>query len=546
MKKVRKLHKISTKIILIFVVMVLIMIFAIGFVIYKVSYRRVLDNVNDIAAGTGEFISATVDTDKMAGWLENGVDGSYEETARQLAKLNSCYGLNSVYVFVPTFDEHGNMLNNMITLFDISRSGDTSQANFDMLGTETGEVDVFEQCRIVYQTGKTLKSDIITRSEEFGWLSSCYIPILNDKGEVSALVGIDSEMTTIIETVLRQTLVTCGLIFLLVAAFAVIFIVFIENSVVKPVKRLSDSMNKFVSGGGDLNFTPITGIKTNDEIEQMSEDFNSMAKAILEYTENLEKSVVERERLQADLDVAAQIRISLSGGTNYPAFPNRTDFELFASMKNTVFNKSSFCDCFMIDDSHLFLIIGESPGRSLASMLNVMFAATNIRCFARMGYRPRRIAMETNNLLCGQGNNDKGLAVDAIIAEIDLKSGVFEYVNAGMPPMLLKKTGESFSYNFASGQFSLGEMPNISFSPETIRLSQGNSILFMSNGVLKMENENGIEFSETNVMSEINRIAASKYTLKDITEELESSLESFRGNVQPELDTSLIAFRYLG
>ncbi len=545
MKTVRKRRKISTKIILMFIVMVLIMIIAIGIVIYRISYRRVLDNVNKIAAGTGEFISATIDTDKISGWLENGADNSYAETAQQLAELNRYYELNSVYVFVPTFDEHGNMLNNMITLFDISRSGDTSQANFDMLGVETGEVDVFEQCRTVYRTGRMLKSDIITRSEEFGWLSSCYIPILNNDGEVSALAGIDSEMTIILETVLRETLVTCGLIFLLVAAFAVIFIVFIGNSVVKPVKKLSDSMNKFVSGGGDLNFSPIAGIKTNDEIEQMSEDFNSMAKAILDYTENLAKSTAERERLQADLDVAAQIRVSLSGGTNYPAFPDRTDFELFASMKNTVFNKSSFCDCFMIDENHLFLVIGESPGRSLASMLSVMLAATNIRCFARMGYRPRRIAMETNNLLCGQGNNDKGLIVEAIIAEVDLKSGVFEYVNAGMPPVLLKKTGEGFSFNFAPGQFSLGEMPNISFSPETIRLSQGNSIIFMSNGVPEMENENGVEFSETKVKSEINRIASSKYALKDITEELEDSLEYFRGDAQPESDTSLIAFRYL-
>ncbi len=546
MKKVRKRRRISTKIIMMFIVMVLIMIIAIGIVIYRTSYRRVLDNVNDIAAGTGEFISATIDTDKISGWLRNGADGSYAETARQLAELNRYYNLNSVYVFVPTFDEHGNMLNNMITLFDISRVGDTSQANFDMLGTETGEVDVFEQCRTVYQTGRMLKSDIITRSEEFGWLSSCYIPILNDKGEVSALAGIDSEMTMILETVLRETLVTCGLIFLLVAAFAAIFIVFIGNSVVKPVKKLSDSMNKFVSGGGDLNFSPITGIRTNDEIEQMSEDFNSMAKAILDYTENLARSTAERERLQADLDVAAQIRVSLSGGTNYPAFPDRTDFELFASMKNTVFNKSSFCDCFMTDENHLFLVIGESPGRSLASMLSVMLAATNIRCFARMGYHPRRIALETNNLLCGQGSNDKGLIVEAIVAEVDLKSGVFEYVNAGMPPVLFKKTGEGFSYNFAPGQFSLGEMPNISFSPETIRLSQGNSIIFMSNGVPEMENENGVEFSETKVKSEINRIASGKYALGDITKELEDSLEFFRGDAQPESDTSLIAFRYLG
>lgn len=546
MKKVRKRRKISTKIILMFVVMVLIMIIAIGVVIYRISYCRVLDSANDIAAGSGRFISVIIDTDKVPGWLENGVDDSYKETAQLLVNLNQFYNLHSVDVFVPTFDDNGNMLNNMVTLFNISRIGDTSQANFDMLGTETGEVDVFEQYRTVYQTSKTFKSDIISKSEESGWLASCYIPILDDNGEVFALAGINTQMTLIIRTVLHKTLVTCGLIFLLVAVFAVNFIVFIGKTVVKPVKKLSDSMNKFVSGGENLNFSPITGINTNDEVEQMSDDFNSMAKAILDYTENLEKSTAERERLHADLDVAAKMRVFLSDDTVYPAFPDRTDFDLFASMKNTVFNKCSYCNCFMTDENHLFLIIGESPGKSLASMLGVMLAAMNFRCFARMGYSPRRIATETNNLLCGQGNKDKALIVDAIIAEIDLKSGVFEYVNAGMPPMLLKKTGEDFSYNFVPGQFCLGEMPNIPFPSETIRLSQGNSIIFVSNGVPDTENENGVRFSETKVKSEFNRIAARKYALGEIIEGLESTLEGFRGDIQTESDTSMIAFRYLG
>lgn len=557
MTKIRKRRRLNTKIILMFTVMIFVMVIAIGFVIYRISYQRVLDNVYSVAAGTGEFAAAAIDPDNITKWLENGADSRYTDTAELLTRLNQCYGLNSVYVFKPTFDSYGNMINNMLTVFDVSRYGDISAANYDMLGIETGEVDVFEECKTIYNTRKTLQNGIVTKSDEFGWLSSCYVPILNEDDNVCAFIGIDSQMTVIIDTVLRETLITCGIIFLLIASFAVIFIFFIRNSVVKPVKLLSENMNTFVSGDhGEkvLSFTPITQIKTNDEIEQMSENFNSMAESLLNYTYNLEKSTTERERLQADLDVAAQIRVSLSNGISDPdylIFPDRTDFELFASMKNTVFNKSSFCDCFMTDENHLFLVVGESPGRSLASMLNVMLASTNIRCFAQMGYHPYRIAIETNNLLCGHGNNDKknndkGLAVNVIIAEVDLTSGVMRYVNAGMPPVLLKKTGEKFAYDIAARQFSLGEMIGISYSQETTRLSQGNSVIMMSGGVPETFNENGVEFGETKVESEINGITAREYALRNITEELENSLDKFRGTARLESDTSLIMFRYFG
>lgn len=555
MAKVKKRRRLSVKIILMFIVLVVIVLVAIGFVVYRICFAIVLNNTEVIAAGTGQLVSETIDTDKIDDWLENGADDEYIETINSLAIVNQFYGLNSIYVFIPNFDTNGDMINNMTTLLDITRinvdgfdlidAGGESVADPEMLGVETGEVDVFQQIQTVYATME-MSEGIPTDSEEYGYLYSFYFPILSKNGDIAAIVGIDSDMTRMMSQVFSWTVATLLFIFALFAIFVILFLLFISRSVVKPVKTLSESMNRFSSGGEELKFTPVTGIKTNDEIEQMSDDFNSMAQAIIGYTDNLEKTTAEKERMKADLDVSAQIRRSLSSGTDYPAFPDRTDFDLYASMKNTIFNKSSFCDCFMTDEKHLFLVIGESAGRSLASMLYAMLAATNIRSFARMGFKPYRIALETNNQLCKNNKRSRDLSVEAIIAQIDLESGVMTYVNAGMPPVLLKKTGEDFSYDAAARQFNLGEMPNVSFTQETVRLSQGNSLIMMSNGVPEMKSENGMEFSEAYVGSEINRIAASEYELKEIVDRLENALEEHRGAAVPESDTSVIAFRYLG
>ena len=163
-----------------------------------------------------------------------------------------------------------------------------------------------------------------------------------------------------------------------------------------------------------------------------------------------------------------------------------------------------------------------------------------------MGYQPYRIAMETNNQLAQNRGDNRELTVAAQIAQIDLKSGVMKYVNAGMPPMLLKETGAGFAFDSRPAGFLLGEMPGVSFTQDTRRLSQGNTILLMSGGVPKMKNENGLEFTNAYVQSGINMIAAREYDLKAMTELLEHMLDGFRGNAELEADTSLLLFRYFG
>lgn len=122
--------------------------------------------------------------------------------------------------------------------------------------------------------------------------------------------------------------------------------------------------------------------------------------ASLYYTENLEIKTAEEQRLRLDLDVAGQIRQAISSETTYPAFPERTDFDLCASMKHTIYNKCSFCNYFFTDTDRLFIVVGESLGNTLASMIFSILALSSIRSYAKIGLTPYQIAAETNNQLC--------------------------------------------------------------------------------------------------------------------------------------------------
>ena len=163
-----------------------------------------------------------------------------------------------------------------------------------------------------------------------------------------------------------------------------------------------------------------------------------------------------------------------------------------------------------------------------------------------MHAEPYKAAYEANNSLCSFERNDMSMTVSVLIAEIDLTTGLMKYVNAGMPPILIKHTGEAYIREEEAMQFNLGEMHGVTFEQKTIQLNQGMTLFFTSYGIPEMKNNIGESFTEERLAEEINDIASQNYPLNEMIGELENRLEAFRNGAANLLDTTILGFRYLG
>lgn len=474
-------------------------------------------------------------------WLENGPDDHYEEAKRKLSQLQKEYDYNDVFIFQAQCDENGELINDMLIVYD-SASEDGSEYK---LGDDFGESKGFETIKEVYETGHaaTLKSTAVNDS---GTILVAYAPIKYRNGTVCAVIGVEYSAKKLMLSVLTDNyLILLNTLANYLVCGALGFI-FIKRHIVKPVKTISDHMNSFVSDKSALSFEPINDINTNDEIEQIADDFNSLALSILEYTKNLEIKTTTEERLRLDLDVTNQVRSVVSSEISYPAFPERTDFDMCASLGHTVYNKCSFVNYFFTQTDHLFILLGESLGNTLSSMIFAMLSVSFIKSLAKTGASPCQIAFETNNHLCSTQKTDMGMTVGSIIVDIDLKSGVMSYVNAGMPPILIKKPGEGYVPDSADQPFCLGQMHGISFEQKTIQLSQGSALLFSSFGVTEMSNDSGTKYSIDRLVRKMNDFSGKVYMLDDTVKALDDDLEKFRNNAPLSMDTAVLAFRYFG
>ena len=549
-------NKLRTKIIVFFLFLMVLVSIPLGTIIYVVRDINATKNIELVLETgaryiddiySGDMIRLLVEEEKAKGG-ELGRGESYGLVFNLLEKVKNNMVLDRIFIFKPVFDDKGILTDDVEFLFD-TMSGDYSflepKEMFEV-GSLGDDVKIVEEYynedyvdEINLNSGRTTK-------RSYGEVFAYYLPMELKDGTIYSFVCTEISKSRVIKTAILTSLQTVLPCIILIAVYMLVFVLFVNKTVIRPITSLSEHMERFVEDDTHLNYIPFTGINTQDEIESMADSFNKMAQAILAYTKNVEKKAVLEERNRAGLVVTSQIRSLVSSEMLYPAFPERTDFDLCTSIKNTVNNRFSFCNYFLTDEDHLFIIIGESVGSGLPAMLLSVLASTNVQCFAKMGYTPHRIATETNNLLCNLEKHDKGLTAGMLIAQLDLHSGILKYVNAGMPPLLIKRTGEEFIPEKTSIQFNLGEMRGVSFMEHTIQLCQGNMLVFTSYGVPEMKDDNGKNFSESRLAETINEISTHTYELDREVFELEECLAKYRGTKDPDADTTIAVLRYFG
>lgn len=106
---------------------------------------------------------------------------------------------------------------------------------------------------------------------------------------------------------------------------------YIRRIVIRPAEVLHDAASALIKNDMDdlENFS--ISVKTGDEFEELADAFQFMTVELSEYIKNLTVVTAERERIGAELDVATQIQSSMLPCI-FPAFPDRREFDIYATM----------------------------------------------------------------------------------------------------------------------------------------------------------------------------------------------------------------------
>ena len=253
------------------------------------------------------------------------------------------------------------------------------------------------------------------------------------------------------------------------------------------------------------------------------------------------QSEKEKERIGAELNVATQIQADMLPRI-FPAFPDRNEFNLYASMTPAKEVGGDFYDFFLIDDDHIGLVMADVSGKGVPAALFMVIAKTLIKNRAQMGGGPAEILKFVNEQLCE--GNEAELFVTVWLAIIEISTGKGLAANAGHEhPVICRKDGrfELVEYRHSP---AVATMEGIRFREHSFEMYPGDKLFVYTDGVAEATDANDELYGTDRMLDALNSdLEASP---QEVLENVHKSIREFVGEAPQFDDITMLSFFYSG
>ncbi len=247
------------------------------------------------------------------------------------------------------------------------------------------------------------------------------------------------------------------------------------------------------------------------------------------------------EEIQYDLNVACEIQRSILPD-RFPAFPDYTRFDIYATMEAAKTVGGDFYDFFLVDENHLGFTIADVSDKGVPAAIFMAISRTVIRATALSQLSPGACMARSNELLCRESVN--GMFVTAFYAILNVHTGDVVYCNAGhCPPVWIRDTDGTALLPLTGGM-ALGVVPGLTYAERSIRLAPGDSLFLYTDGVSEAQNPRGEQYGETR----LTQTCADAYGLppRDLIASVSLSVQTFTERADPNDDVTMLALSYRG
>lgn len=371
--------------------------------------------------------------------------------------------------------------------------------------------------------------------------------VLKSQDEILKIVKhLDSQIdaaqksrTLYMKSLLWRLILIFLLIFFILAILSIYVSKFTAKKITDPLSKLAEEADAIGKGA----FKRKIKIDSNDEIGDLANSFNKMARDLVTYMRNFKKITKEKERISSELMIARKIQKSMLPCI-FPPFPSRKDVDIFASINPARLVGGDFYDFFFIDDEHIAIVIGDVSGKGIAAALFMVIARTLIKNQAQNGFLPDEIFRLVNNQL--SENNEAGMFVTAFMGILNLKTGEFIYSNAGHNKPLIFKTKTGFKWIDTKPGFVLGGMENMKYKLDKMQLDPKDMLYLYTDGVTEAHDINNNLFSDEKLITTLNIPEVKNSDIKSIILKIDQEIKSFTKGAEQSDDITMLMLKYFG
>jgi sigma-B regulation protein RsbU (phosphoserine phosphatase) len=366
-----------------------------------------------------------------------------------------------------------------------------------------------------------------------GFSSWMYYAPIRSTGWTLAIVFPETEL---LENVRHLSMIMAAMGFagllLLIAA-----VVYIASTITKPLRSLAAATDEIASGNFNAE---LPTVRSKDEVGVLAHDFHVMMESLKEYIKNLTETTAAKERIQSELKMATDIQASLLPRL-FPAFPNRPEFDIYASMDPAKEVGGDFYDFFFIDDTHLCFLIADVSGKGVPAALYMMVAKTLLKSEGQRLGEPDQILSCVNNILAV--DNDSCMFATVFCAILNTETGDVRFANAGHnPPLILDSQGTR--YLALKPGFVLGPMPDTVYEAERITMQPGDTLFLYTDGVTEAQNREEELYGEPRLRDALQR--APKDDVAEMIHCIRAEVTRHANGAPQSDDVTMVAIKYRG
>ncbi len=495
-----KISRIAFKSLLTYTLLILIF----GVTMCIIGYRGFTELLLRMYTRGGFRIAAAahyeIDPDRLDEYLESGgrTEG-YQETWDRLDRLCNASEATFIYVIRPDESDYGHVK------YIIS----TVNHNSVYTPYEVGYIKATtnDEYRLKYRLmmeGKSDSESLVLAGKQYNAKThhiTAMTSLKGSDGKTKALLCVQRQMNALsiarieyIKDVIQATLVLAVLANLLNAIYQ-------RKALLIPLQKITDEASRFAKENNTTGKKLTDVIHNKDEIGLLASSIDSMEEQVVNYVDEVKQFTAEKERDKTELALAAAIQDGMLPST-FPAFPDRAEFDVFASMDPAREVGGDFYDFFLIDEDHLCLEIADVSGKGIPGALVMMSSKIMLSDFAMTGKSPAEILHDGNNTLC-MNNKDK-VFVTAWLGILEISTGKLTAANAGHEYPVLKKPDGQYELIKDKHGFVLGGIEDMEYTDYELQLEPGTKLFLYTDGLPEAEDADNNMFGVERMVKALN------------------------------------------
>ena len=438
-------------------------------------------------------------------------------------------------VYSPRKSGELEMINDMST--DIRNTGNATLAALirDALDKESGIGKVEIDGESYYAA--------FARMSSIGWTLITFVPESEVEQPTEALLSeldkISANASEQYSRSFRRSSLLLLIVVILLIINASVAAVSFSGKIINPIHVMTQRIEDVT--GEQFVFQMDDVYRTGDEIEILANTFGKLSDQMEEYLRNILAMTAEKERVGTELALATRIQADMLPN-KFPAFPDRQEFHVFASMTPAKEVGGDFYDFFFVDDDRLALVIADVSGKGIPAAMFMMMAKNMIQNQAMAGHSPQEVLGTVNQLICE--NNKEEMFVTVWFGILDLGSGILTAANAGHEYPIIKTPDGPFEVFKDKHGFVLGTMEGMRYKEYELHLEPGAKLFVYTDGLSEAQNSEEELFGRNRIVQALN--SAMDESPEGLLRAVDEAVGEFVGDAEQFDDLTMLCVEYSG